>query len=185
MANWNKAVITENGKALQARVNAGEGALKIVGVAIGSGTPATLETATNLAHKEMDVQLSGNPVAEGNVVAIDGVITNVGVTKAFNITELGIFAQLGDDAATKALYSIQTDPNPDSVPAYGGATGYSQAFYLRETVSNMDNITVELNIGAFITVKQLQTALNQRLIVQKEEPDALDDKGLWCEILEG
>lgn len=155
MANWNSMTITNAGLALQAKINTGAATFHIAGIAIGSGTvQGSLAAATELAHKEMDVPIS-KVAANNNIVSIEGTITNTDVTAAFAIREMGLYAQDGDNADTKILYGIMTDPNPDSLPAHGSATVVSQKFTLNLTMSNTGNVTATIDPNALVTVKVL------------------------------
>lgn len=156
MANWNSMTITNAGLSLQAKVNTGAATFKIAGISIGSGTPqGSLSSVTELAHKEMDVPIS-KLTTNNNVVSIEGTITNESVTTAFAIREMGLYAQDGDNADTKVLYGIMTDPNPDSLPAHGSATVVSQKFTLNLTMSNTGNVTATIDPNALVTVGDLE-----------------------------
>lgn len=148
--------ITNAGLALQAKVNTSLATFKIAGIAIGSGTPqGNLGAATELAHKEMDVPISKQTV-NNKVVSIEGTITNQDVETGFSMKEMGLYAQNGDDASTKVLYGIMTDPSPDNLPSHGGATVVSQKFTLNLTMSNTGNVTATIDPNALVTVSDME-----------------------------
>ena len=52
MANWKQVTLTNAGRELAAAVTAGQLKLNITEIWFGSGTPANLETATDLAAQK-------------------------------------------------------------------------------------------------------------------------------------
>ncbi len=153
MANWSAFTLTDKGLALQAKVNAGSTELKFTKFVIGSGVPSgTINSMTELAHKEMDVPINQISV-EKNTVTMSGVITNTGVSVGFTLQEFGLNATDPDEG--EILYGVMTDPNPDFIPAEGTATVVSQEFELHLTVSNTGNVSAVLDPTALVTKAML------------------------------
>lgn len=153
MANWSAFTLTDKGLALQAKVNAGSTELKFTKFVIGSGVPSgTINSMTELAHKEMDVPINQISV-EKNTVTMSGVITNTDVSVGFTLQEFGLNATDPDEG--EILYGVMTDPNPDFIPAEGTATVVSQEFELHLTVSNTGNVSAVLDPTALVTKAML------------------------------
>lgn len=197
MAQWGEMTLTTSGAVLQAKVNANKTELQFTKFKLGSGThTGNLENVTALAHAEMDIPISSLE-QKGNVVTLEGVITNSNVQNGFSMTEIGLMATDPDEG--EILYGIMVDPEPDNLPAAGGSAVVSQQFSLGLTMSNTGTVTAVLDSSAFLTRKALEihdtspTAHQDiRNLIQgtvavrtaANKPASMEDDGIWIELLE-
>ena len=154
MAEWSNATLTDVGADLQAKVNAGKTKLTFTKIKVGSGVNATNPLAlTDVLSSKWETT---NFVVkqEGKIVSVDTFITNNGITEAFRMSEIGLFAQ--DPDKGEVLYAYLTDPEPDRMPAEGGSVVVSQELTIGMVFSNTGNVSLTVNMGALVTHEQLE-----------------------------
>ena len=154
MAEWSNATMTDVGADLQAKVNAGKTKLIFTKIKVGSGVNATNPLAlTDVLSSKWETT---NFVVkqEGKIVSVDTFITNNGITEAFRMSEIGLFAQ--DPDKGEVLYAYLTDPEPDRMPAAGGSVVVSQELTIGMIFSNTGNVSLTVNMGALVTREQLE-----------------------------
>lgn len=159
MAEWSNATMTDVGADLQAKVNAGKTKLIFTKIKVGSGVNATNPLAlTDVISSKWETT---NFVVkqEGKIVSVDTFITNNGITEAFRMSEIGLFAQ--DPDKGEILYAYLTDPEPDRMPAEGGSVVVSQELTIGMVFSNTGNVSLTVNMGALVTHEQLTEAVKQ------------------------
>ena len=153
MAEWSNAIMTDVGNALQAKVNAGQTKLTFTKIKVGSGVNATNPLAlTDVIYSKWETT---NIIVkrEGQIVSVDTFITNSGITEAFRMSEIGLFAK--DPDKGEILYAYLTDPEPDRMPAEGGSVVVSQELSIGMMFSNTGNVSLTVNIGALVNQEQL------------------------------
>ena len=154
MAEWSNATMTDVGADLQAKVNAGKTKLTFTKIKVGSGVNATNPLVlTDVISPKWETT---NFVVkqEGKIVSVDTFITNNGITEAFRMSEIGLFAQ--DPDRGEVLYAYLTDPEPDRMPAAGGSVVVSQELTIGMIFSNTGNVSLTVNMGALVTHEQLE-----------------------------
>ena len=159
MAEWSNATMTDVGADLQAKVNAGKTKLTFTKIKVGSGVNATNPLVlTDVISSKWETT---NFVVkqEGKIVSVDTFITNNGITEAFRMSEIGLFAQ--DPDKGEVLYAYLTDPKPDRMPAEGGSVVVSQELTIGMIFSNTGNVSLTVNMGALVTHEQLTEAVKQ------------------------
>ena len=153
MAEWSNATMTDIGADLQAKVNAGKTKLTFTKIKVGSGVNATNPLAlTDVISSKWETT---NFVVkqEGKIVSVDTFITNNGIKEAFRMSEIGLFAN--DPDKGEILYAYLTDPEPDRMPAEGGAVVVSQELTIGMMFSNTGNVSLTVNMGALVNQEQL------------------------------
>ena len=154
MAEWSNATMTDIGADLQAKVNAGKTKLTFTKIKVGSGVNATNPLAlTDVISSKWETT---NIIVkrEGKIVSVDTFITNSGITEAFRMSEIGLFAN--DPDKGEILYAYLTDPEPDRMPAEGGAVVVSQELTIGMMFSNTGNVSLTVNMGALVNQEQLK-----------------------------
>lgn len=154
MAEWSNAIMTDVGNALQAKVNSGQTKLTFTKIKVGSGVNATNPLAlTDVISSKWETT---NIIVkrEGKIVSVDTFITNSGITEAFRMSEIGLFAN--DPDKGEILYAYLTDPEPDRMPAEGGAVVVSQELTIGMMFSNTGNVSLTVNMGALVNQEQLK-----------------------------
>lgn len=160
MPNWNGIILTNKGRVLQAKVEAGE-TLNLTKLKLGSGIISegqSLEALTDLIRPEQNLGIAAKTAMENGFTKIEATITNAGLEEGYYVRELGVFAQDPDDG--EILYDVTTDTAPDYLPAQGGAAVLSQEFAVYITTSNVDHIEATIDPTALATVGFVNLAIN-------------------------
>ena len=153
MSNWQGFKRTKLGQNLQAKIDAGLTKFKITKLGIGDGSyQGNVENMIALSNKKQDLNVSKIEVNE-NVIKIQTTITNTGVTEKYQMTEIGIFAT--DPEMGEILYAVMTDPNPDTMPAYGSATVVKKTWTFNLIVDNTSDVSAVIDSASLITVGDL------------------------------
>ena len=153
MSNWQGFKRTKLGQNLQAKIDAGLTKFKITKLGIGDGSyQGNAENMIALSNKKQDLNVSKIEVSE-NVIKIQTTITNTGVTEKYQMTEIGIFAT--DPEMGEILYAVMTDPNPDTMPAYGSATVVKKTWTFNLIVDNTGDASAVIDSASLITVGDL------------------------------
>ena len=152
MPNWNGIILTNKGRVLQAKVEAGE-TLNLTKLKLGSGIISegqSLEALTDLIRPEQNLGIAAKTAMENGFTKIEATITNVGLEEGYYVRELGVFAQDPDEG--EILYAVTTDTAPDYLPAQGSATVLSQEFAIYIATSNVNHIEATIDPTALATV---------------------------------
>ena len=153
MSNWQGFKRTKLGQNLQAKIDAGLTKFKITKLGVGDGSyQGNVENMIALSNKKQDLNVSKIEVSE-NVIKIQTTITNTGVTEKYQMTEIGIFAT--DPEMGEILYAVMTDPNPDTMPAYGSATVVKKTWTFNLIVDNTGDVSAVIDSASLITVGDL------------------------------
>lgn len=163
MSNWIPVVITKKGLALQAKVEAGT-VLKFTKMALGSGKPPDLATATALASLKQNLAIASKDV-NNNTCVVYATGTNIGVNTAYQASELGLYAQDPDEG--EILYAVTTDDTPDTVPSNSSATVITQRIGLAVAVSASSTVSVVLSTTGFITAADAENIANDVMTAHK------------------
>lgn len=160
MPNWNGMILTNKGRVLQAKVEAGE-TLSLTKLKLGSGIIGegqSLETLTDLVSPEQNLGIAEKTALENGLTEIKATITNAGLEEGYYVRELGVFAQDPDEG--EILYAVTTDTAPDYLPAQGSATVLSQEFAIYIATSNVNHIEATIDPTALATVGFVNLAIN-------------------------
>lgn len=111
MADWSGAIMTKQGRALEAKVTAGICKLELTKLKVGDGEPHEIESMTDLAAPKLDIGISSISPTDAGICDIEGVITNAELEKGFYMRELGIYAT--DPEEGEILYAVATDSHAD------------------------------------------------------------------------
>lgn len=159
MIFWNAGVLTEKGKALLTKVQAGTATMAITKAQTGSGqydSSDDLEARTALKSPRQNLPINSKQVKDEFVlslkIAITNKLANEELQQGYTIREIGIFANDPDEG--EILYSIATAQTPDTLPAYDGhrvAVIYCE--YMLK-IGNTDNVTIN-TAGAFVVAEDL------------------------------
>ena len=158
MANWQGAILTNKGRALQAKVEGGLCQLALTKLKTGDGTLApgqTLEALTDLVSPKQNIAISAVVVDENQpgVVYVKGILSNASLTTGYLVKELGLFATDPDDG--EILYAVTVDSNPDYLQGNTSATVITEALKLAIAVSNTSDVTATLDPEGLLTVEDM------------------------------
>ncbi len=138
MANWTDAILTEKGKALAAKVMAGQLDLQLKEIWFGDGTPGT-----DLGSKKIKAELIKKS-QEGTDCVIRFRVRNTTVQTPIIMSELGFYAVDADGSTI--LFSYMTDDEPATLPRYSGGKEYRQTMTSAFGFSNAEQVTLNATI---------------------------------------
>lgn len=161
MPNWAGGVLTAKGRALQAKVEAGQ-TLELTKMKLGSGTPEPeeIDKLTDLKQPQNIMGISSKNV-ENNVCEVTSIILTSNINTPFYAREWGLFANDPDEG--EILYMYTTDPNPDYIPDKNSALVISASYALNIAVLNVDNIIANIDPEGLITAGILEEKLKKYL----------------------
>ena len=145
--------ITNKGKALQAKVQAGT-ALNYTRIAIGDGSlsgqqPADLNV---LISEKKTISITRLKTQPGGVALVGGLLSNQSYTTGFYLREIGVFAQ--DPDVGEVLYCYGNDgANAGLIPAGGGTTVVERNLDILTLTGNASNVTATID-SSLVFVKQ-------------------------------
>lgn len=162
---FNNAVMTDNGRALLSKEIAGECMIQITRMSIGSGAytaaekdPNTLQKMTALKNEMQSTGLSSLKRQDNISVIVTGIFTNDNLETAYNINEIGLYAQEKGNRSTEILYSVAViaEEQGEIMPASEGKNPVRIIQDWVVTVANSANATIEyLPDGAFAMASQV------------------------------
>lgn len=138
MADWSGAIMTKQGRALEAKVTAGICKLELTKLKVGDGEPHEIESMTDLAAPKLDIGISSISPTDAGICDIEGVITNAELEKGFYMRELGIYAT--DPEEGEILYAVATDSHADYLQAKGSSTTLSVGLHVQVVITNADSV---------------------------------------------
>lgn len=157
MAEFSKLVITQNGQALMAKMIAGTGNIEFTKICASSTqyTENQLSALTALSNVKQTTLVS--KVTRTNEVAIkvEGAYTNAEVKTGYYMRTLGLYAIDPDKGEILYAVAIETSGNC-YMPPYNGVTVTAAYIQLYTTVGNADNVSLEVNPGAYATIGDIQ-----------------------------
>lgn len=158
MATWNRAVLTNMGRQLQRRVEAGE-ELVFTRMAMGSGKPSKLETATDLSERKIDMTIASIDTSHPYTVTVYGILSNAKLSEGFTATEMGLYAQ--DPDYGEILYMVMVDAKPDFIPDQSNVI--MQRIGIGISFSNAQTVEVNFAGSGFITPADAKNMVNNAL----------------------
>lgn len=156
-------VITNSGQELMSKLIAGTTTATFTKIA-GSDhdySGISLEDITELEDVKQTALISKVSRTDLTIVEVLAALDNSSLTEGYYVRALGLYAKDGD--GTEILYAISIEPTaPDYLPAFSGKTVSSITYRLITKVDNSEQVTLEVNPGAFPTIEQVDNI--QRMI---------------------
>lgn len=159
MPNWSGLILTQQGRQLQAKVEAGT-KLVITKLKLGSGVlpeGKQMEELRDLVTPKQNVGIATIEVQNDGTCKLSATISNTGLAAGYYVRELGVFAT--DPDKGEILYLVANDSAPDYLLAEGGATVVSQEFAVYVSASNTDNVVAQIDAGALATMGYVQLSI--------------------------
>lgn len=155
MAEFNKLTITNKGQALMAKLIAGKTKIEFTKVASSTNvyTEAQILALTSLANVKQTVSISKITRTNNVAVQIEAAMENSKLTAGYNMNTIGLYAKDPDDG--EILYAVASVSSSDKgayMPPYNGITVSGAYLKLTTTVSNADNVTLQVDQAAVATI---------------------------------
>ena len=163
MATPNVGILTNAGKKLIDRVNAGQTKItfsKIVFSSMNNNqlTDDKIRALTTVAPQEVVVN---NPEVTLDNSTGETRIRATGNNKALNdgvyVKTYAVYAK--DDSSNEILYGITVSPNPNYLPEYDGVTPQAVTYSYKVNISNTSNITFSNSDDIYVSDTDLDEAL--------------------------
>lgn len=149
-------VITSKGQELMSRLIAGTTTATFTKIA-GSDhdySGVSLEALTELEDVKQNVLVSKVTRTGLTLVEVLAALDNHNLTEGYYVKALGLYAKDGDGEEMLYAVSIETVA-PDYLPPFSGKTISSITYRLITKVDNSEQVTLEVNPGAFPTIEQV------------------------------
>ena len=157
MGTYNSAVITNGGQSMIAQAVAGASleftTIKTSNYAYPAGT--NLATLTTINGIKQSKDITSATVYNSRVIKISAAVDNTGISTAYTINTIGIYAKVGSSA--ESLFAVVTASAADTMPAYNSKP-YSYIYEINLTMQNAANVTITVNAAGLVNVADLNAA---------------------------
>lgn len=177
MGTYNSAVITNGGQSMIAQAVAGASleftTIKTSNYAYPAGT--NLATLTTINGIKQSKDITSATVYNSRVIKISAAVDNTGISTAYTINTIGIYAKVGSSA--ESLFAVVTASAADTMPAYSNKP-YSYIYEINLTMQNAANVTVTVNAAGLVNVADLNAAkveIQGEIADLKSHIEALED----------
>lgn len=157
MGTYNSAVITNGGQSMIAQAVAGASleftTIKTSNYAYPAGT--NLATLTTINGIKQSKDITSATVYNSRVIKISAAVDNTGISTAYTINAIGIYAKVGSSA--ESLFAVVTASAADTMPAYSNKP-YSYIYEINLTMQNAANVTVTVNAAGLVNVADVNAA---------------------------
>ena len=147
-------IITDAGKALQAKVLAGTAKYSFTKIALGDGfvnDSTDYKTLTELKQRRADVEITSVTYSDDNTCSVSGIFKSTDVTTALYVREAGLYAE--DPDAGEILFAAHYYDSPTVFDSASGA--YSKEFVFVIGVESADQVNVTVNPAGIATQAQI------------------------------
>ena len=171
MANWTSGILTNRGRDLQLKVEAGE-KLKMTRFKLGDGMETTAEAAdlNDLMGAKIAFGITGIERL-GTLCKFTGVVTSTSVSAGFRAREWGLFAE--DPDLGEILYMIALDDRPDYIAAQDAVLNSTITYALNVDISQASKIEPVIDPQGLVTTEILEKAAG---LVKRNTGYSLNDK---------
>ena len=183
MAVFSKLITTENGRTLIARMLSG-GEKVVFTKVCSSDREYELEELGNLEElAEIRQTSSVSKVSRNNDISVkvEAVFTNTELTEGYYMKTIALYARGGE--GEEVLYAAAVETSGSCfMPAFGGITVSGAYIQLVTTVSNTENVTLEVDNSVFATIgniMELQEQIDGMNELLGNMLEALDQIGSW------
>lgn len=155
-------IITNSGKELISGLIAETISVSFTKIALAEYNYAgmDLQALKEIAEIKQSVPVSDVTRVDSSTIEIIAVTDNTSLVSGYYARALGVYAKTDDGKEILFAVSIEPD-NPVYLPPFGGKTVSSITYRLRLKVDNSDQVSIEVDPGAYVTVEQLKNVLTE------------------------
>lgn len=156
MAQFRKAVVTDRGLDLILKTQMRQIKLEFSKIVTGSGEYAEdedLSKATALKQPKQEFGISAVEIVDRKTVKLATALTNEGLTEAYYMREIGIYATDPDEGDVLYSIAVTLPERADYLPAYDGQVPVNIMLDTYQSVSDAANVTIKLDHGAYALAK--------------------------------
>ena len=160
MAEFKPMVITKKGQSLIAKMLAGSGSIEFVKISVSSDTYSDEEllALTELESKQTTL-ISKVTKTSKSAVQVEGSITNAELENGYYMNTIALYANDPDEG--EIIYAACGASVPGWMPPYNGVSTSGAFFKLITTVSNAENVVIEVDPAAVATVGDIKDLQSQ------------------------
>ena len=164
MAQYSRATLTDAGVVIARRMMDDDSLhLTFTGIASGDGQYSTgedLAAKTALKSQKQFFPLSSKKVTSDQVVQLKYVLSNINpdstpLTVGYYVREVGIFAQVGSEAAVLYAIAVADENTADYMPEYNELQPSTITMDWFLTVANTENISIAASTTAYALASDL------------------------------
>lgn len=164
MGKYNSAIITTEGiNMFASAIGGGDTVTFMTMQASSHAYPSTTDfmSLTSLQDVEATVNVNYAGVYSNNIVQVSARFDNDGVSTAYLINTLGLFAKLGN--GEPKLVAVVTAQTPDQMPVYDANNPSAFIYNLQCTVQNAGSMAISVNPAGTVTVEQFNEGMATKL----------------------
>lgn len=156
MATWN-TTITNKGLSLLTKQVAGS-TLVFTKIVSGSGSVpiVNLKEQTDVSNIKQTLENEGI-VVEDNQYTITTILSNKSVTEAYNLSQIGIYANDPDDG--EILFSIAQIDETRKIPTNENSPGFSLEFSFTFNNESGTNVEITPSLAGYVTREELSNMI--------------------------
>lgn len=185
MATWGKFELTDSGKNILAQHVANSKVLQITRVAMTDTTDSlVIAGLKKFPGDERFFGITSNTLVDDKTIKVESTVTNVGLSKDYKITAIGLYAKL-EDGLDDTLFAVSTSTIAETIPALenGVVKMILEKFYL--TFDSVSDISVKIDMDTYVTHSEcIATTYPVGTVVQTDGTYEPADKwgGEWEQI---
>jgi len=168
---------TTKGQRLAAKLASGNATLTVTRILAGSGETGEGAGELNGARQHLAVNA---PIHNNNIATISATLTAAGAGTDYSLTEIGVYAL--DPSEGEILYKIYRLTMP--IPIAAGSSAVFR-FYLDETVSAADEVTVACSPAGLVTEEDfyrlLRMQVSNAMLTLHVSKSGSDESGIGSE----
>lgn len=161
MAEFRPMVITNKGQALIAKMMSGSGKIEFTKISISETayTDAQILAMTSIGGVKQTTLVSRVTKTGNAAVQVEGAVTNDALTSGYYMKTIALHAIDPNDG--EIVYAACGASIPGWMPPFNGVSTSGAFLKLITTVSNADDVTIEVDPAAVATVGDIQDLQNQ------------------------
>lgn len=163
MANiWENAVITNQGVELESRILAGE-EITITSIKSGAGSVPVSQLPEQLAVSNIKQTCILQPIKmNGNTAIIPVLLTNLGLTEAYELRQIGFYAKGAD--GKEILYAIAQNTEKRYIPSEAEMPEYSLYWKFHFTMDNNVNLTANVDPAGLMSIQAVKDLIKDSIV---------------------
>lgn len=174
MANFKRTILTQGAHALIAKLVAKTSDIEFTRVCISNHDYSMLEDnelelLTEIEDIKQEDTVGDVEVINNATVKVHVSIENIQLKEGYYAKTIALYA---NDAGEEILYSVTTALIADYIPPFNGTTNSTIVIDLLTVVSNAEEVTIEINPSAHITVEtfnKFKDNVNSQLVNYQEQ----------------
>jgi hypothetical protein len=159
MAQFRKAVITKKGIALVQKTQMQNIRMEFTKIRTGSGAyeeTEILDAATGLKEGVQEFPFLSVQVIDPQTIKLVSVISNGGLDTPYYLREIGVYANDPDEGEILYSLAVAYPDKADYIPAYDGRAPVTVGLDTYQSVSNSENVDIQVDPGAYASAKDLE-----------------------------